>query len=161
MVSVVLLLAGAAAYWFLLRPDGEAPPPEPGEVVTLEPIQVSLAGGHYLKVGIALQLTADAAEAEGSKALDATIPQFSGRPLAQLTDGVGVGSARGTQPRRRARRAGLRPRRGPAGRLPGGLAAAVGARRLAEVLGQAGQRGRDDSWVDRSDGVVVEVDGRC
>ena len=55
--------------------------PKPGEVVRLEPIQVNLAGGHYLKIGIALQLTADAHEADGSKALDATIDLFSGRSM--------------------------------------------------------------------------------
>ena len=44
-------------------------------------------------------------------------------------------------------------------RLPGGLAVVVGARWVAEVHGQVGQRGFDDPWVDRGGGVVVEVDG--
>ena len=64
--------------------DAEAAP-EPGEVVKVDPIQLNLAGGHYLKIGIALQLTADAHEADGAKALDATIDLFSGRTMDQLT----------------------------------------------------------------------------
>jgi flagellar FliL protein len=85
LVILVLVLAIAgAAYWFLLRPKPE-PAPEPGEVVAMEPIQVNLAGGHYLKIGIALQLTTTAHEADGSKALDATIELFSGRSMDELT----------------------------------------------------------------------------
>jgi flagellar FliL protein len=77
VIGLVLVVGAAAAWWFLLRPSGPAEP-EPGEVVALEPIQVNLADGHYLRVGIALQLSADAHEADGSKALDATIELFSG-----------------------------------------------------------------------------------
>lgn len=77
VIALVLVVAAAAAWWFLLRPSGPAEP-EPGEVMTMEPIQVNLADGHYLRVGIALQLSAEAHEADGSKALDATIDLFSG-----------------------------------------------------------------------------------
>jgi flagellar FliL protein len=83
VIALVLVLAGAAAWWFFLRPSGPAEP-EPGEVMTMEPIQVNLADGHYLRVGIALQLSADADEADGSKALDATIELFSGVEQADL-----------------------------------------------------------------------------
>ena len=84
VVLVAVLAIAGAAYWFLLRPTPEVAP-EPGEVVRVEPIQINLSGGHYLKIGIALQLTADAHEADGSKALDATIDLFSGRSMDQLT----------------------------------------------------------------------------
>ena len=84
LIVVLILAIGAAAYWFALRPTAEAKAPKPGEVVRLEPIQVNLSGGRYLKIGIALQLTADAQEADGSKALDATIDLFSGRSMGQL-----------------------------------------------------------------------------
>ena len=69
-------------------------PPKPGEVVTLEPIQINLAAGHYLRIGIALQLTAKAHEADGSKALDA-----DHRRLQRQGDGRGPGpeAARGAQ----------------------------------------------------------------
>lgn len=82
VVVVVATLFGAG--WFLLRPASSPAAPEPGEVMALEPIQVNLSGGHYLRIGIALQLTADAEESEGSKALDATIELFSGRSMDQL-----------------------------------------------------------------------------
>ena len=85
LVLVVLLTIGGAAYWFLLKPAEAREAPEPGEVVRLDPIQVNLTAGNYLKIGIALQLTAEAEEADGSKALDATIALFSNRPMAQLT----------------------------------------------------------------------------
>ncbi|GAB4068799.1 hypothetical protein GCM10028777_28790 [Angustibacter speluncae] len=90
VVVLVLALVGGAAYWFLLRPSGgEAaePEPEPGEVLALEAISINLADGHYLRVGIALQVTADAAHApDGSKALNLLIDTFTGRPLAELSD---------------------------------------------------------------------------
>lgn len=85
LILLVVLAAGLAAAFFLLKPaPKEAPAPKPGEVVALDPIQVNLAGGHYLKIGIALQLTSGAKEAEGSKALDATIDLFSGKSMASL-----------------------------------------------------------------------------
>ena len=58
----------------------------PGEVMALEPIQVNLAAGRYLKVSVALQLTdAVAEEPDDSKALDSLIAMFSGRSVAELT----------------------------------------------------------------------------
>ena len=58
-----LLLAAGAGYWFFLKPAGGAEKaPEPGVVVKLDAIQINLADGHYLKVGIALQASKDAAE---------------------------------------------------------------------------------------------------
>ena len=83
VIALVLVVAAAAAWWFLLRPSGPTEP-EPGEVMTMEPIQINLADGHYLRVGIALQLSADAHEADGSKALDATIELFSGTEQSEL-----------------------------------------------------------------------------
>jgi flagellar FliL protein len=85
LLVVVLVLAGAA-WWFMIRPAGADEAPKPGEVLQLEPIQVNLAGGHYLKIGIALQAVEGAEEVEGSKALDATIDLFSGTSMADLAD---------------------------------------------------------------------------
>jgi flagellar FliL protein len=84
---VVLLGLGGAGYWFFLKPaGGPPPPPQPGAVVKLDPIQINLEGGHYLRIGIALQMTSDASEVDGSKALDATISLFSGRSMVDLAN---------------------------------------------------------------------------
>lgn len=85
VMLVVLLVMGGATYAFALKPKSKEAP-KPGEVVKLEPISVNLQDGHYLKIGIALQLTADAKEVDGSKALDATIEEFSGRDMSTLTE---------------------------------------------------------------------------
>jgi flagellar FliL protein len=83
-IAVLLLaLLGGGAWFFVLKPSGETRP-KPGDVVTLEAIQVNLAGGHYLRLGMALQLTEGTKEADGSKALDAAITVFSGLPVGEV-----------------------------------------------------------------------------
>jgi flagellar FliL protein len=81
----VLALAGAA-YFFLFAGSGEAEAaaPEHGGYTALEPIAVNLAGGGYLKVGITLEITTDAAggghggaAVDGAKAYDQIISTFS------------------------------------------------------------------------------------
>jgi flagellar FliL protein len=91
LALVVLLLASAGgAYWFLLRPAPEPAEPEPGEVLALEAIQVNLEAGHYLRVGIALQLSAEVTEeVDGSKALDAVIDVYTGERLERLAEAQG------------------------------------------------------------------------
>lgn len=88
IVVVVLAVVGAAAYFFLLKPSGDKEPEAPvaGEVVAMEPIQINLAAGHYLSVGVALQLVEGAHEADGSQALDATISTFSGEEIGKLNE---------------------------------------------------------------------------
>jgi flagellar FliL protein len=86
LILVAVLAIGGGGYWFFLKPAGPPGPPKPGDVVTLEPIQVNLAASHYLRVGIALQLVAGAAKVDGSKALDATIEEFSGLPMDAVND---------------------------------------------------------------------------
>jgi flagellar FliL protein len=52
----------------------------------LDSQQINLAAGHYLRLGIALQLTSAAGEeVDGSKALDATIDVFSGLSVEDVT----------------------------------------------------------------------------
>ena len=79
ILAVVLVAAGAGAYFFLFAGSAKASAPTPGAVVALDPVAVNLAGGGYLKVGVALQLTSGAAEAkpDGSKAIDLIISTFS------------------------------------------------------------------------------------
>lgn len=86
VLALVLAMVLGATGWFFLKPS---PPSEPvaGAVVSLEPIQVNLAGGHYLRLGLALQMAEGAEEAEGAKALDAAISIFSGREIADLARG--------------------------------------------------------------------------
>ena len=85
-ILVLLMVVGGAGYWFFLKPEpAGADEPVPGEVLQLDAIQVNLSGGSYLKIGIALQLTAEAEEADGAKALDATIETFSGKSRDTLT----------------------------------------------------------------------------
>lgn len=88
---VAVVAVGAGAWFFVLSPgDAEAaaepePEPEKGEVVALEPVSINLANGSYLRLGIALQQTAEAAEAvDGSEALDLAIATFSGRTTEEL-----------------------------------------------------------------------------
>lgn len=85
VIILAVVLLGGGGYWQFFRPKPVAPP-KPGEVVALDPIQINLAGEHYLRVGIALQLTSKAKEADGSKALDAAIDEFSGREITEVTN---------------------------------------------------------------------------
>lgn len=82
MLVVALVLAGAA--WFVFKPEAPTEEPVPGAVMSLDPIQVNLAGGHYLRLGLALQLEEGIDEAEGAKALDAAISLFSGLEIADV-----------------------------------------------------------------------------
>lgn len=85
IIALVVVVAAAAAWWFLLRTPAEADAkPKPGEVIALEPIQVNLADGHYLSIGIALQEVEGGHGADGSKALDAVINLYSGRDVKEL-----------------------------------------------------------------------------
>jgi flagellar FliL protein len=91
---VAVLAIGAAAYFFVFSGGAaEAEPgPEPGTILAVDPVAINLAGGSYLKLGLALQYTVeyDAGGGhgggpvyDGSQALDIAIAQFSG---ASLTD---------------------------------------------------------------------------
>lgn len=89
---VGLLVAGAAAWFLVLAPSGEAEAevaPEPGAVLALEPVAVNLAGGSYLKISIALQFTYEAglseeAEPDGSKAQALIISSYSGATVGDV-----------------------------------------------------------------------------
>lgn len=98
ILLVVVLVAAGAGYWFVLKPkasagDGAAatasaePEPVPGTVLVIDSISINLAGGHYLRLGLALQLTADVHEdPDTARALDLAIALFSQQPLEQVSD---------------------------------------------------------------------------
>ena len=94
---VVLLVVGAAAWFLVLEPsDAAAEAPEPGAVVTLESINLNLADGRYLKLGLALQATATAqGDIDGAKALDLAISQLSGRSVQELSSAEAREQAKG------------------------------------------------------------------
>jgi flagellar FliL protein len=96
IIALVAVLAiGAGAYFFLFSGGSSAeatPAPEPGTIFVVDPVAINLAGGSYLKLGLALQYTAEydaggghgAPVYDGSQALDLAIAQFSGVALADV-----------------------------------------------------------------------------
>lgn len=90
VVGVLVVVLAAAAYYFLvMSKGGEAaaePAHEPGEVFTVEAMSINLAGGHYLRLGLGLQLTAEAHELDAAKARDAAIVLFSGKTVDEVSD---------------------------------------------------------------------------
>ena len=91
IIIVALVIAvggGGAGGYFIFAPSTPAVEvaPTPGIVIPLEAVTINLADGHFLKLKIALQATAEVAEAlDGSKALDICIDLFSNRSLAELS----------------------------------------------------------------------------
>jgi flagellar protein FliL len=94
IAAVAVLALAGAAYFFLLQPGGggdaapaPAPAPVPGKVVPIDAVSVNLADGHYLRLGLGLQLTAEVSEApDPSRALDLAIALFSGHTVAEVSD---------------------------------------------------------------------------
>jgi flagellar protein FliL len=90
IIAPLVLLLAAAGWFFFLRGGGEEtttlPAPEAGEMIEVDPITINLAGGHFLKLGMGLQVVKDAHAAPSSaKALDLAISQFSGKTIAELS----------------------------------------------------------------------------
>jgi flagellar FliL protein len=82
ILAVVLVAAAGAAYFFVFAGSAGAEEPAEGEVLVIEPVAVNLAGGGYLKIGLALQFVEGAGGGEGSgpdgtKATDLVISTFS------------------------------------------------------------------------------------
>lgn len=89
-ILVVLLVAAGAGYWFLLRPmmlDPQAErEPVPGIVLTVDPMNVNLADGRYLRLGFAIQFTDEIDTVEESRVLDLAISVYSGREYAEVLE---------------------------------------------------------------------------
>jgi flagellar FliL protein len=86
IIALLVVVLGGGGYVAMGRGGAAAAAaPKPGAVVPLEPIHLNLAGGHYLKLGLALQATLGAKEApDGSKALDIAIELLSNRSVSEL-----------------------------------------------------------------------------
>lgn len=86
LVAVVLML-GAVVKFTVLAPSAPADAkPVPGAVVEMTDMTLNLAGGHYLRIKLALQTVEGAPkELDTSEAAQAVIDQFSDRPVAELT----------------------------------------------------------------------------
>lgn len=89
VVLAAALAAGLTVYFFVLKPDAAerkaAAPPVPGAIVQLEPMNVNLAAGKYLRVGLGLQLTEDAgSEFDVTRAKDAVITLLTGRAVTDV-----------------------------------------------------------------------------
>lgn len=94
VAAVVLVAGGAGAYFMLGKSGGDAAAPapepthEPGAVVAVDAHSLNLADGHYLRLGLSLQLTADVGEEtpDTSKAVDLAIDVFSGHTVDEVSD---------------------------------------------------------------------------
>jgi flagellar FliL protein len=72
-------------------------PPKPGPLVEPDAVTVNLAGGHYLRIGIALQFSikvSKTAPPDGSAALDQTITYLTGQQAAPLETPAGLAAVK-------------------------------------------------------------------
>ncbi len=91
LLAVVVVAAGAG--WYLLAGPGHGTPgPKPtptpvaGQVLTVSAVSVNLAGGHYLRLGLAIQLSAAVKQTPNpSRALDLAIALYSGRTVEEVS----------------------------------------------------------------------------
>ncbi len=87
IILVVVLLVAGVGYKMTLGKSKATGPAKPvkGAVLKLDDVSLNLAGGHFLKLGIALQETKKAAsDFDGSQATDLAISQFSGLSMEDL-----------------------------------------------------------------------------
>lgn len=97
IIAVLLLVVLGAAYKFVIAKPAEAeaevPEPVAGGVLAIDPVNINLADGAFLKLGLTLQLVegADAhGEPDGSKALDTAIALFTNEEVSTLQSKKGV-----------------------------------------------------------------------
>jgi flagellar FliL protein len=85
MLLLVLLIAGGGGYTMLGKKAKAAP--ADGPVMSLDPVTLNLADGHYLQVALALQLAPmpkKAPKPDSSKVLDTTILYLGDHTYNQL-----------------------------------------------------------------------------
>jgi len=112
-VAIVFLLIGIAGIGFVMGGRGgaapaaadgaaaekEAEPEKKGPIVSMEPINVNLAEGHYLRIAVALGLSPEVKlkepeEFDKAAASDVVLGTFSGMAMADLTSAEGREAAR-------------------------------------------------------------------
>lgn len=87
IIVAVLAIAGGG-YKFFLAPKPKPGPPVGGDIVSMDPTTLNLANGHYLKVGVAIQLVkgkATMADFKTAEAAEKVIDEFSNRTVASLS----------------------------------------------------------------------------
>jgi flagellar FliL protein len=97
---VVLVILLAVVYLLFLKPSGSSAAPKKvthieGVVVPIDAITINLAGGHFLKLGMALQADASAGkDVQTAQALDLAIELFSGKTVTELSSKEGRDKAK-------------------------------------------------------------------
>lgn len=89
LIAVVALLAVAGGAYKFLAPAPKPGPPVAGDIVTIDPTTLNLADGHYLKVGVAVQLIEGKATKDTfqiSKAQEITINTFTNLSVQSLSN---------------------------------------------------------------------------
>ena len=93
IIAAVVLLGGGGGAFFMLKGGSKAEAaPKKGIVTAIDSaITINLDGGHYLKLGFALQQTADAGTeaVDTSEALNLAIDEYTGKTVAELTTDKG------------------------------------------------------------------------
>lgn len=87
LVVALLVVAGAAYYFLVMAKSADAGPvdPEPGVVQPVEAMSLNLVDGHYLRLGLGLQLVAGVDGVDDAQARDAAIALFSGRKVGDVS----------------------------------------------------------------------------
>jgi Flagellar basal body-associated protein len=86
IIVIAVLALGGGGYMFL-KPK-KTPPPSGGDVVAMDATTLNLAGGHYLKIAVGIQLVKGAASATSfstSHAAELVIDEFSNRTVGSLS----------------------------------------------------------------------------
>src|SRR5919199_2840180 len=99
VIALVVLGGGGAGAFVMLNSDKAAAKPEPkkGIVTAIDnDLTINLADGHYLKLGFALQETADAGTeaVDTSEAINLAIDQYTGKSVAELSTEKGRKAAK-------------------------------------------------------------------
>jgi flagellar FliL protein len=106
IIAVVVAVVAGGTYKFVLSPSKPAsatgaaatkPAAQPGPLVPTDAVTVNLAGGHYLRIALAMQFTSKVSKTalpDTSAALDQIISYLTGQPADQLNTPSGLASVK-------------------------------------------------------------------